>query len=340
MDDLFQSPETHLSEDSEAERMAATRKVIPINADVRSFLALFLSLYDNYAQAAADLGIAKDTLARYFEGNPHLAHYVFERMAVIVESRCAETRIRDYLKGKSFDDLRALTTDCNSRELDRARYEMTRPLYRILRYYAEQYPNRSGAAAAISLNPRTLKAYLAGNIQSFPARLFENMIHALESKGHTLDAILAVAGVSDWNEVLPVKGSTDGRNIAADEIVAILADRLRSENPWNRRLSKPVYVAIRRFYGEIGAALKATILNLEEQFVRDYQRAIASGNEARAGTLAAEFEHVIATYAGWRSRLPSARDEEVLRLHRREVRRLRASADRLKSRKMMAAAAR
>lgn len=324
MDEIYKSAESTTATGGVSEDKAepSGRRVLPIGAEVRSFLALYLSLFDNYSTAASEVGIAKDTLARYFEGSPNIALYVFDRMAEIVNDRASPEAITRYLRENSIDELRGLAYVRNSRELDRSRYEMTPGLVRILEHFTERFANRAQAAAAIDMNPRTLKAYLAGNIQSFPVRHFSRIIEYLEDQSLTLPEILEIAGAEDWNEVLPLQGRTDGQAVSRDDALQALRFRLESEDHYTKRLSKPVYLALRRHFESLEDALDHCMEQIAEEMTRE-------GQNLREGAM--KLDDCLNRYTRWRKNLnarfgATRREKQRLESLRSQVRSLRERA--------------
>lgn len=179
--------------------------VLPITPEVRQVLALFLNLYRNYAEAAEAVGIAKDTLARYCDGMPNMALYVFDRVAKVVEERASLEQRKEFLEGVDFEQLRSLAEPRNRAELDRRRYAITEGLQRLLSHYETHFPNRRRAAASLGINPRTFKAYTTGEVKTFPGRHLDMMLEILAQRGARGFDLLKIAGSSDWTDILKIK---------------------------------------------------------------------------------------------------------------------------------------
>lgn len=302
------------------------RRVIPITPDVRSVLGLYLTLFRNYEEAAEAVGVSKDTVAKYFEGNPNVAYYVFERMTAVLRERVSAEKIRDYIPNTSFEEILATAHERNGQQIDNVMYEISKPVLKVLQFYTEQFPSRARAAHRLDVNPRTFKAYLKGDIRSFPRSKWLEMVEVLEEKGFGEKEVCRVAGVANWDELLSARVRLETLNLSErdvrDAIKALFEDGQLKNNQIEKRLRN----AANRIYGNFGNAVRATFKELEEDLIARIAADVEKGDFTGAFREIRRLERYIRLYAAKeravnRSSGPAAKKrwrEDVLEISKRK----------------------
>ena len=302
------------------------RRIIPINAEVRSLLGLYLSMFRNYDEAARAVEVSKDTIAKYFEGNPNIAFYVFRRMVNVLQERLPREKILNALNGTNMDDLFSLAQERNGQQIDNVMYEISDGLLKVLNFYTEQFPSRAKAAQKIDVNPRTFKAYLKGDIRSFPRRKFDTLLDVLEEKGFSREQVLRQAGVRTLEDLLSAKVRLETLNLSKQDIVDEIKKLFEQGTLKNNLIEKRLRNAANRIFGNFGSAVRETMGVLEDELHGKIKSAIDKADFADAFKDIRTLEHYIQIYAAkeravTRSAGPSAKKrwkDEVLGMSQRK----------------------
>ena len=273
------------------------RRIIPINAQVRTLLGLYLNLFRNYEEAAQAAGVSKDTIAKYFEGNPNIAYYVFERILAVLGRRLPAESVREAIPGSKPEDLLALAHDRNGQQIDNVMYEITGPVLRLLQFYTAQFPSRARAAQRLEVNPRTFKAYLKQDIRSFPRRKFERMASVLAEKGFSQSQLQAVAGIGAWEELLSAKVRMETWNINENELLSEITKLFEAGTLKNNLIEKRLRNAANRIYGSLGNAVRAAMKEIETASIARIETAVEKANFAEAFKEIRRFENYVQIYA-------------------------------------------
>ncbi|MCB0222029.1 MAG: hypothetical protein KDH09_20190 [Chrysiogenetes bacterium] len=302
------------------------RRIIPINAEVRSLLGLYLSMFRNYDEAARAVEVSKDTIAKYFEGNPNIAFYVFRRMVNVMQERLPAEKIQAAIAGTKIDDLFSMAQERNGQQIDNVMYEISEGLLKVLNFYTEQFPSRAKAAQKVDVNPRTFKAYLKGDIRSFPRRKFEAMIEVLEEKGHTQAQVLKRAGVKTLEELLSAKVRLETLNLSKQDIIAEIKKLFEQGTLKNNLIEKRLRNAANRIFGNFGNAVREAMRVLEKELHEKIEADIDKADFADAFKEIRTLERYIQIYAAkeraiTRSAGPAAKKrwkDEVLAMSQRK----------------------
>ncbi|MEW6776925.1 MAG: hypothetical protein AB1405_11565 [Bdellovibrionota bacterium] len=276
---------------------AHDRRVIPINPDVRAVLGLYLSSFRNYDEAAHAVGVSKDTIAKYFEGNPNIAFYVFKAIAEIVQQRFSPERLHEAIPHTTVDELLALAHERNGQQIDNVMYEISPPLLKLLQLYTEQFPSRARAAQKLEVNPRTFKAYLKGDIRSFPRRKFERLVALLEEKGFTRPKLEEAAGVSSWEELLSAKVRLETLQVTEREIIDEIRKLFETGMLKNELIEKRLRNAASRVFGSLGEAMRAAMKEIETELLSRIETDVEKANFASAFKDIRRLERHIQVYA-------------------------------------------
>ena len=309
-----------------AEGATRDRRIIPINSQVRAVLGLYLNLFRNYEEAARAAGVSKDTIAKYFEGNPNIAYYVFERILGVLRERLPAESIQEAVSGSKAEDLLALAHDRNGQQIDNVMYEITEPVLRLLRFYTAQFPSRARAAQKLEVNPRTFKAYLKQDIRSFPRRKFERLAEVLAEKGFSQSRLQEVAGIGAWGELLSAKVRMETWNVNEKELLSEITKLFEAGTLKNSLIEKRLRNAANRIFGSLGNAVRAAMKEIEEASIARIEVAAEKANFAEAFKEIRRLEDHIQTYAAkeravTRSAGPAHKKrwrEEVLSMSRRK----------------------
>lgn len=273
------------------------RRVLPIDGHVRNILGLYLSMFRNYDEAARAIQISKDTVAKYFEGNPNIALYVFDRMFAVLQEKGGSERLKAAMDGATYEEVISRARERNGQQIDNVMYKMTPRLRDILTLYTNSFPSRARAAAKIGINPRTFKAYVKGDIASFPRGRFEQVVAVLREKGHTEKELLQIAGVSDWSELVAPRARAETASISENDIIQEVLTRFEAGTLNTRTLDKNFQAAAARIFGDFGSAIRAAMKQLEEKLGRQIENAISKGNFIDAFKDIRRLEQFIGTYA-------------------------------------------
>ncbi len=306
------------------------RRVLPIDGQVRNLLGLYLSIFRNYEEAARAIHISKDTVAKYFEGNPNIALYVFDRMYSVVVERVEPVRVKDALEGATYEEIISRARERNGQQIDTTMYRMTPRLREILALYTSSFPSRARAAAKIGVNPRTFKAYVKGDISSFPKGRFEQVLKVLREKGHSEKDLLQVAGVADWSELVAPKVRPDTTSVSENDVIKEIMSRFESGSLNSRTLDKNLQVAATRIFGDLGGAIRAAMKQLEERLLKSIENDIAKGNFTDAFRDIRRLEKFIGTYAMRERTASRAANYSRKREWADEIRSMRERKNRLK----------
>ena len=302
------------------------RRIIPINPEVRSLLGLYLSMFRNYDEAARAVEVSKDTIAKYFEGNPNIAFYVFRRMVNVLQERLPAEKVQAAIPGVKIDDLFSMAQERNGQQIDNVMYEISEGLLKVLSFYTEQFPSRAKAAQKIDVNPRTFKAYLKGDIRSFPRRKFEAMMSVLEEKGHSQAQLLKQAGVKSREEPRSAKVRLETLNLSKQDIIAEIKKLFEQGTLKNNLIEKRLRNAANRIFGNFGNAVREAMRVLENELHEKIEADIDKADFADAFKEIRTLEHYIQIYAAkeraiTRSAGPSAKKrwkDEVLAMSQRK----------------------
>lgn len=302
------------------------RRIIPINADVRSLLGLYLSLFRNYEEAARAVDVSKDTIAKYFEGNPNIAFYVFRRMCNVMQERLPAEKFQAAIPGTKLEDLYAMAQERNGQQIDNVMYEISDALLKVLGFYTEQFPSRAKAAHKIDVNPRTFKAYLKGDIRSFPRRKFEALLEVLEEKGFSEAQVLKQADVKTMEELLSAKVRLETLNLSEQDIIDEIKKLFEQGTLKNNLIEKRLRNAANRVFGNFGNAVRETMNVLEKELHESIETNIDKADFADAFKDIRTLERYIQIYAAkeraiTRSAGPAAKKrwkEEVLAMSQRK----------------------
>jgi len=273
------------------------RRVLPIDGQVRNLLGLYLSAFKNYDEAARTIQISKDTVAKYFEGNPNIALYVFDRMYSVLKDKVEPAKLKDALDGASYEEIVSRARERNGQQIDVVMYKMTSRLREVLTLYTNSFPSRARAAAKIGINPRTFKAYVKGDIASFPKGKFEQVVKILREKGHSEKELLELSGVSDWSELVAPKARAESATMSTADVIKEILARFEAGTLNSRALDKNLQAAAAKLFGDFGSAVRAAMQQLDERLNRQIENDISKGNYIDAFKGIRKLEQFIGTYA-------------------------------------------
>lgn len=308
------------------QQTALDRRVVPIDERVRVLLGLFAGLYPNYEQAARALGVSKDTIAKYFEGNPNMAFYVFENMIRLLRQKAPENVLRRHLREPVIDEIRRSAQVRNGQQTDAVMYEITPELLKVLEFYREQFPSRARAARELDINPRTFKAYVKGDIRSFPRNKFESLRALLAERGIGDKEILKVSGAASWEDLLRERGSQGRVEGTKEALLADLRQRFEDETLVEDVCEDDSLAEqAKKHFGGLEEAVRAAVKGLEQEADERLAEDLDKGRFAPAFKELRRLEHAIKLYAQAMGRLNGRKGakgwkDEVVEMSRRKNR--------------------
>jgi hypothetical protein len=271
--------------------------VIPIDQRVKKLLLMFVSDYPTYSDAARAVGLNRDTIARYLEGNSAVAAYAFQRIAQSLLSSHGKEEI-DLVVGK--DGVEQILADAvrkNGAVTDHVSYAITPAVREVLDAYARLFVNRAAAARALRINPRTFAAYFKATISSFPRDRFWRAIEILKERGWKESAALEKFNASSWDEVLVVARKQAPMSQLDDEALQkALIDHIRSGDLKIKTGDRPLFNACRRRYGNLTVALRQAMSAWVAKTTEQIEKKLEAGEMRAARALLDELGEAIRHY--------------------------------------------
>jgi hypothetical protein len=261
------------------EKRPLEQYVIPIDSRVKKLLLMFVSHYPTYSDAARAVGLNRDTIARYLEGNSAVAAYAFQRIAHLLLKKHSRADLQDVLGEEGVDGMLAAAVKKNGAATDHMSYAITPPVRDILEAYARLFVNRAAAARALRINPRTFAAYFKATIGSFPRDRFWRAVEILKERGWKQGPLFAKHGAKSWDQLLVVARKQAPMSRLGDEdLQTALIDHIRSGDLKIKTGDRPLFNACRRRYGNLTAALRVAMSAWVKRITEQIDRCIDAGD--------------------------------------------------------------
>lgn len=273
------------------------RQVLAIDADVRGLIGLYLGQFPNYAVAAKNLSVSKDTLAKYVSGNANMALYVFRRMAANLAKRFPEPELTELLGGTTPHNIATRARRSNLRQTDHVVYEMNDAIRELLRLHCENFSSRNRAAQSLDVNPRTFKAYVNGQIHSFPRVNFWRLVHCLTENNATESWLLDHLGLAEWDDILTIRQRAPTIDLTSDELVERLIPAFEAGSMKALHLDPSLLNLSKRIHGSLGQSFRLVIQELAARQQRAVAIMMRDSNIDGARAEIIRWEHYISTYA-------------------------------------------
>lgn len=242
------------------EKRALENFVVPIDNRVKKVLLLFVGYYPTYSDAAKAVGLNRDTIARYLEGNSAVAAYAFQRIAQDLLRHHTQEEVDELLGRGGVAGILATAVKKNGAATDNVSYAINDVLRDVLDAYARLFVNRAAAARALRINPRTFAAYFKATISSFPRDRFWRALEILKERGWDEAAALQALGVAQWDDALVVARTQAPMSRLDDEALEkALIEHVRKGDLKIKTGDRPLFNACRRRYGNLTAALRAAM---------------------------------------------------------------------------------
>lgn len=273
------------------------RWVVPIDRSVRRAIILYVRLFPNYAAAARDLHVSKDTLAKYVSGSANMALPVFRRLASRLARSYDPQRLSRELEGLTLQDIVRRAHPSNLRQTDHVGYVITPQLRTLLLEYARRFPNRAQAAFSLEINPRTFKAYLSGQIETFPRSKFRKLLAEFRRRGASDESLLRMLEAPSWSAILVKREKVQTLDLTPSNLVQSLVPYFERGTLETSAIDRRLINAARRIHGSIGAALSETMAALAERQRRRVRRALRTGRIDLARNEICRWESYLRVYA-------------------------------------------
>jgi hypothetical protein len=242
------------------EKKALDNFVVPIDHRVKKLLLMFVGHYPTYSDAAKAVGLNRDTIARYLEGNSAIAAYALQRITEHLLERYSHAQIDEIVGRGGVDTLLSTAVRKNGAATDNVSYAINDPLRHVLDAYARLFVNRAAAARALRINPRTFAAYFKATISSFPRDRFWRALEILRERGWDESKALAGFKTKSWDDVLLVaRKQAPMSRLDDDALERALIDHIRKGELKIKTGDRPLFNACRRRYGNLTAALRAAM---------------------------------------------------------------------------------
>jgi hypothetical protein len=256
-------------------------RVIPIDGAVRAMIELYVAQFRNYDEAAAAIGINRDTIVKYNTFSQSMALYIFERMVDHLEEVAPE-RLRGVLPlGERVKLVRGARRSDHAQK-DHVMYLLRPEILGLLKLYSREFPNIGAAGSTLGINPRTFKAYLDGSIESFPKRYFWRLVEGLQEQGHEESELLARCGVASWEELLEERRRAPTLKAEREELLRLLMDEIRSGKRQRRDFPRDLVNACYREFGSFGEAVKESLKWYRGAVQQEIRRHLNNGDVPRA----------------------------------------------------------
>jgi hypothetical protein len=271
--------------------------VIPIDQRVKKLLLMFVSHYPTYSDAARAVGLNRDTIARYLEGNSAVAAYAFHRIAQSLLSKHGQEQIDEVLGKDGVERILADAVKKNGAVTDHVSYAITPPVREVLDAYARLFVNRAAAARALRINPRTFAAYFKATISSFPRDRFWRAIEILKERGWRESTALSKYNGSTWDEILVVaRKQAPMSRLDDDALQKALIDHIRSGDLKIKTGDRPLFNACRRRYGNLTVALREAMSAWVAKTAEQIEKKLEAGEMRAARTLLDDLGEAIRHY--------------------------------------------
>ena len=242
------------------EKRSLENFVVPIDHRVKKLLLMFVGHYPTYSDAAKAVGLNRDTIARYLEGNSAVAAYAFQRIADNLLSHHTQEEIDEVLGREGVAGILSAAVKKNGAATDHVSYAINDPLREVLEAYARLFVNRAAAARALRINPRTFAAYFKATISSFPRDRFWRALEILKERGFDEPAALEKYGAVHWDDALVVaRKQAPMSRLDDEELQRALIEHVRKGDLKIKTGDRPLFNACRRRYGNLTAALRVAM---------------------------------------------------------------------------------
>ncbi|RME02463.1 MAG: hypothetical protein D6812_06265 [Deltaproteobacteria bacterium] len=303
-------------------------KVIENNEEVRKIIALYIRLFDNYQEAAEKIGVSRDTIARYTAHRSNISLASFDRIVKVVQKHYTEAEILQWLDGITIEEIRKQAKRKNGVQMDHVMYVITPAIRALLREYTACFPNKATAARKLEINPRTFKAYLDGQIKSFPRNAFWKVVVHLTNSGFTTEQFFSRFGATAWEDLLIEKERCVILQSNKKELIEELIGLFRKGTIRQKEIDRSIRNAAKRIFGNLGEAMRMTMAQLEKRQIKEIRSYLSVKDFEKAMEKLAELDRYIALYrenekAIWRASPKEKRrdwQEDVERyIHRRNL---------------------
>ncbi len=305
-------------------------RVVVIDDRLRKVFHFYISLFPNYREAGRAVGVGKDTIAKYATESSNMAYPIYLSMTSEIQRRVPRKQIMEVFGRTGLDRWPVEIRSKNGGQIDNVMFEITPGIRRLIQHFTEAFPNRSQAARALDLNPRTLKAYANGQIQCFPRSRFKRMVDILREHGEEEDVLLQMVGSNEWEAVIRERTRSETLYLDREQLLERLVEFLVAGDVDLKNVSRPVYNACRRYFGSLGPASDAAMDFFIDRTEKRCRALVQGGKIIEAQELVLRFEKALRAYTGKiKARVHAARRDSKIEWQERVVQMVKRK-DRLK----------
>ena len=288
-------------------------RIVVIDERLRKVFHFYISLFPNYREAGRAVGVGKDTIAKYATESNNMAYPIYLAMTSEIQRRVPRKQIVEVFGRTGLDRWPVEVRSKNGSQIDNVVFEITPGIRRLIQHFTAAFPNRSQAARALDLNPRTLKAYANGQIQCFPRSRFKRMVDILREHGEDESVLLEMVGSNEWEAVIRERTRSETLYMDREQLLERLVEFLAAGDADLKDVSRPIYNACRRYFGALGPACDAAMDFLVDRTEKRGRALVQAGKIVEAQELVLRFERALRTYtAKIKARVHAARRESKL----------------------------
>lgn len=309
-------------------QLKTARRVVRIDPAVRQVIDLYVRLFPNYAKAANHLHVSKDTLAKYVSGNANMAIEVFRRMADVVRRRYPKDELVRHLQGHTLRELLSGARTSNLRQTDHVMVRIDASLLELLHVHCNGYASRSRAAHALDINPRTFKAYLNGQISSFPRKKLLALLDSLENRADIDKESLDEMRGDNWDQALSIRERAATIDLDQGQMLERFLEYFDKGDLRVGSIDRSLLNLSKRMHGNLGATLRATMEALADRQERRISKHVHNSDLLAARREIRRWESCVRLYtkklqainrALPRGRKQAWREEIVAIVQRKEI---------------------
>jgi len=261
------------------EKRPLEQLVVPIDSRVKKILLMFVGDYPTYSDAAKAVGLNRDTIARYLEGNSAVAAYAFQRIVQALVEKHGQAEVNEIIGEGGVQGILSAAVRKNGAATDHVSYAITPAVRDVLDAYARLFVNRAAAARALRINPRTFAAYFKETISSFPRDRFWRAVEILKERGWKESTVLGKYGGKGWDELLVVaRKQAPMSRLEDSDLQRALIDHIRSGDLKIKTGDRPLFNACRRRYGNLTAALRVAMASWVHDSAGEVEKKIDDGD--------------------------------------------------------------
>jgi hypothetical protein len=272
-------------------------KVIENNGYVKRIITLYTKLFSNYQDAAEEIKVNRDTIARYNAHKVNIALNLFDRMSKVIKEHYTEREIRGFLDGLSIEEIRNSAKQKNGAQIDHVMYNINDEISELLKIYTNCFSSKAMAAKYVGINPRTFKAYLDGQIKSIPRKYFWKVVKYLNTSGYNSFRILDSLSCQTWEQLLEKKERSVTLQYSRKELIESIIDLFDKGTIRQKDISRSIHNASKRLFGNLGEAIRVAMRHIEKRNTKEIEGYISIKDAEQARQKLGEFEKYIKLYA-------------------------------------------